>query len=62
MRKSNVRGTHPEITCSVFTLTSTSGNLTDLIPDIAYVKGQGLGYVGGEMNSLACALRSSPFC
>jgi hypothetical protein len=46
----------------IISLSLTSGNLTDLIPDIAYVKGQGLGYVGGEMNSLACAPGSSPLC
>jgi hypothetical protein len=37
----------------------TAGNLTDLIPDIAYSKARGLGYIGGEMNSLACKYRQS---
>jgi hypothetical protein len=35
-------------------LMAAPGNLTDLIPDITYVKNLGLRYVGGEMNSLAC--------
>jgi hypothetical protein len=38
----------------LMTKANIRGNLTDLVPDIAAVKQQGLDYILGETNSFAC--------